>query len=127
MTSIPDIEKQLMKQYRRTKSPFKAAKAVGISVADAWPIIDKYKDDMFEERHGGLGRPELRPHIVTTRLSSERDWDNDDPAVRRARAQHEAGTHILTTGRDGRTLILYAIPRSGRKDPRPDYFTTENF
>jgi len=123
----PEIEKELMVQYRRTRSPFKAAKAVGIAPADAWAIIDKHKDDQFEERFEGRGRPELERYAIATRRASERGWDNDAPAVAEARAAYEAGTHTMATGRDGQWLILYLIPLRRPVPARANYFKPEAF
>ena len=127
MAITPEIEKDLMTQFRRTRSPFKAAKAVGITAAEAWSIIDKYKDDQFEERFEGRGRPEMERFAVASRRASDRGWDNESSAIADARAKFEAGTHIMATGRDGPWLILYLIPRRGPRDPKPKYFTPESF
>lgn len=120
-----ETEKELLAQYRRTRSPFKAAKALGLSIEDAWAVIEEHKDNEFEQRHGGAGRPELRPYLVATRGPSERAWNNNDPAVVEARAKYAAGTHTLTTGRDGSVQLLYCIPLRQPSPANKDYFKPE--
>lgn len=125
--SLPNAEivQEILAEYRRLKSPFKVATALGLEVGVVWNVIDQNEDQLqpYAERNGGYGRPELAPFMVARRnVNSRTTWDNEDPAIAQARADYEAGTHEMTTGRDGAWLILYSIPRR-KRDPRPDYFT----
>lgn len=123
----PEVVEDIISEYRRTRSPFKTANACGVDVAVVWKVIDENKDRMsiYEERFGGKGRPELEQHLVASRRATDREWDNDDRGIIGARKAFEAGTHLMATGRDGQWLLLYCIPRTGAKDPKPNYFLPE--
>jgi len=128
MPPTPEVVAEILSEYKRTRSPFKAANAVGVDVAVVWAVIDDNKDQVgaFEERYGGKGRPELEPYVVATRRALVGVWDNTSDEIRTARAQYEAGTHEMCTGRDGAWLLLYSIPRRYPVTGRAEYFTPEN-
>lgn len=117
---MTDNEKEVLDEYRRSRSPFKTATVFGMHVNDVWKLIEdntSYLQDA-PERFGGLGRPELRDFIVARRSLRGPRWDNTDPNIAKARELYEQGHIDMTTGRDGTWEILYAIPRM-RKQPRP--------
>jgi hypothetical protein len=122
----PELTEEVLYEYKRLRSPFKVAKALGLDPHRVWLVIEENSDRLspHTEKYGGEGRPELRDHLVARRRAGEREWDNTDPAIAGARAAYEAGTVEMCTGRDGNWLLLYAIPRR-RPDPRPDYFLPE--
>ena len=124
----PEIIAEILAEYKRCRSPFKTAKAVGVDVAQVWSVIDTNKDKLstFEERHGGRGRPDMEKHLVATRRATDRGWENSQPEIAAARAAYEAGTHEMATGRDGAWLLLYSIPRRYPVTGRDGYFTPEN-
>ncbi len=127
-TSLSDeVIEDILTEFRRTRSPFKAAVACGVDVAVVWDLLGENPDRMsvYVERFGGRGRPELEPYLVAARRAGDRGWDNEDRGIVVARAALEAGTHIMVTGRDGQWLLLYSIPRRGARDPRPNYFQPE--
>jgi hypothetical protein len=123
----PEVIADILVRYKQTRSPFKTATSVGVSVDEVFSVINSQQERVVtaEERYGGLGRPDIRKHTVARRSATLLGWDNDNPAIIKARADYEAGTHIMATGRDGGTLILYSIPRKGRPDPMPGYFLPE--
>jgi hypothetical protein len=123
----PEVIANVIAEYRRTRSPFKVANACGVDVKIVWQIVDENKDKLssYAERHGGKGRPEMEQFLVASRHANDREWNNKDEGIVRARAAYEAGTHIMATGRDGQWLLLYLIPRKGPKQPRPGYFQPE--
>lgn len=127
MAITPEITEETLRVFRQTRSPFKTSTKVGISVSEVLQIIDTQQDKLSErqERHGGCGREEMRPHLVARRRVSETSWDNGNPAIAAAREGYEAGTHIMATGRDGSWLLLYSVKRKGRPDPMPGYFLPE--
>jgi hypothetical protein len=127
MSLTPEIEAEIVAKYRQTRSPFKTAHAVGVDVAQVFAVIDNNSDQLtpIQERHGGMGRPEMQQFIVARRRSSVTEWNNEDEKIAAAREDFETGTHIMATGRDGAWLILYSIPRKGRPDPMPGYFLPE--
>jgi len=123
MNLPPEVVADILAEYKRTRSPFKAANAVGVPVETVWMVIDQNKDKLssFEERHGGYGRPEMRQYLVARRRASEREW----PDVTDARKAYEDGTHEMATGRDGAWLLLYLIPRRWPATGREKYFTVD--
>lgn len=127
MTVTPEIEEEILAKYRQTRSPFKTAHAVGVDISVVFEVIDTKSDQLaaVQERHGGMGRPEMQPFIVARRRANQPTWGSDDEKVIEARENYEKGTHIMATGRDGAWLILYSVPRKGRPDPMPDYFLPE--
>ena len=127
MALTPEIVTEILQQYKLTRSPFKVSTKVGVSIGEVFEVIENYEDRLatVPERHGGGGRPELRPYIVAKRKASDSSWENSNDAIKLARANYEAGTHIMVTGRDGGWLIMYSIPRKGRRDPLPEYFQPE--
>ena len=128
MDLSPDVINDVLFEYKRTRSPFRTANNTGLDAAVVWAIIEEHSDKLssFQERNGGQGRPEMLKYLVGRRRVTARQWDNSEPAVAKARADYEAGTHELTTGRDGGWLLLYSIPRK-RIQPRPNYFKPEAF
>jgi len=124
---IVDEVLRLHSQNPKRFSPFKASRSVGIDVADVFQIIEQNKDRLnrSEEQYGGFGRPDIQQYVVARRRADEREWDNTDPAIAKARADYEAGTHEMATGRDGSWLILYSIPRKVQAHDRVGYFTPE--
>lgn len=127
MALTPEVEADILAKFKQTRSPFKTAHACGVDVSEVFAVIDAKSDQLTsaEERHGGLGRPEMQRYTVARRRASDREWDNGNTAIALARENYEAGTHIMATGRDGAWLILYSIPRKGRPDPQPGYFLPE--
>jgi hypothetical protein len=123
----PEIEAEIIREFRQTKSPFKVSNKVGVSVAEVFAVIENHEDKLtvVPERHGGEGRPEIRDSLIAKRKATEREWNNSDPKIVEARRNYEKGTHIMATGRDGAWLLLYSFKRIGRPDPLPDYFLPE--
>lgn len=112
----------ILEHYRRSRSPFKTATALGFELDEVWELINDSEVQLYarQERHGGFGRPELVPFTAARRRAGT-GWNNASPELRRARRAYEEGTVELATGRDGLWEILYAIPRK-RPSPRPHYF-----
>lgn len=127
MAVTPEVAAEIVSKFRQTRSPFKTAHAVGVDISEVFAVIDDSADQLtaIQERHGGLGRPEMRQFLVARRRASDPEWDNSDAKIAAARDNYEKGTHIMATGRDGAWLILYSMPRKGRPDPMPDYFLPE--
>lgn len=126
MAITPEIIEEVLYEYNRLKrSPYKTAKFVGITTREVLEIMDEHghKISPITERYDGYGRPELQQFIVARKLATA-VWDNTDPDIAAARDAFEAGTIDMTTGRDGKWLILYAIPRKVVQ-PRPNYFAPE--
>lgn len=119
------INEVLYEWVRLKHSPYKVANALGISASAVLEIIAEHGHRTSEivERFNGQGRPEMLQYLVAqTRAGIP--WDNSDPKIEKARADYEAGTIEMATGRDGRFLLLYAFPRKSAK-PRPNYFKPE--
>jgi hypothetical protein len=124
----PEIEIEVIRIYQQTRrSPFKTARQVGVPVQDVFDIVARNKEQLESsgERFGGEGRPDIKPYTVARRRVAERGWDNSLPEIIQARAEYEAGTHEMATGRDGAWLILYSIPRARKVAPRKGYFLPE--
>lgn len=121
----PELREEIIAEFRRVRSPFKTAKNLGIDVGLVWDVVDDNPDALSPrvERHGGEGRPDLRPFIVAKKRVGT-SWNNDDPLVARAREEYEAGTHDMMTHRDGNFEFLVSKPQK-RVTPRPDYFKPE--
>ena len=126
---LDDVIEDIMFEYKRTRSPHKAARALGLSIDYVWGVIDdnkEYYDDeasSHKETYGGRGPPALRKYVAG-RTRAGTPWDNNSLPIQQARAAYEAGTHDMATGRDGKWLILYSIPLAS-KMPRPNYFQLE--
>lgn len=69
----------------------------------------------------GLGRPELRQFIVDTKHVSSA-WPRVAQMIYDA---YDAGTVDVCQGRDGDTIILYAIPRVRVDHDRRPYFSRQ--
>jgi hypothetical protein len=121
-----EVIDDVLAEYKRTRSPFRTAKNVGLDTQVVWDIIEANSDKLsaHPERNGGFGNPKLQPFLVARRQVTSRSWDNDDPKIALARANYEAGSHDMMTGRDGGWLLLYSIPLK-RRMPRPNYFKPE--
>lgn len=122
----PELREDIIRELRKFRSPSKVAKNLGLDIRLILPIADELSAAprvVRSEQFDGMGRPELAPYIVGRKKAWDR-WDNQDPLIAQARADYEAGTHDMITGRDGDWLILYSIPVL-KKKPRPNYFTPE--
>lgn len=126
MQVTPELLEDILLEYKRTRSPYKIAKALGIDTRVVWEVLEEHSDRLTTriERFGGFGRPEMQQFMVARRMVSTREWDNQSPEIAVARQRYEAGTHNMMTGRDGGWLILYSQPNK-RKVPRPNYFRPE--
>lgn len=60
-----------------------------------------------------------RKYIVSRRHAENPHWPKEDQTkIEKARANYEAGTHEMITGRDREWFILYSIPRANRTGAR---------
>lgn len=86
----------------------------GREVEDPHPGFDKNGEP-------AVGRKSMRRHIISVR-HCQANWPERDRAViTRSRRQYDAGTHVMTQGRDGQWIIQYAYKR--RKPIAPfNYF-----
>lgn len=119
----PELKSEILAELRKVRAPAKVARNLGLNLRVVLDVVDEIGGVgamSREERWGGLGRPELQKYTVA-RKRAYQTWDNDDSKVAKARADYEAGTHEMCTGRDGNWLILYSIPRQ-KVEPRPDCF-----
>lgn len=132
MTITPEIRAEIQEAHARNPqrfSPFRTASALGVPIEEVMEEVKKLteKQGAGKQQFDGFGKPELREHLVGRRKAMSAGWDNTDPEIAAARAAHEAGTHVMTTGRDGPWLLLYSIPRKGKPQPAPRYFSLETF
>lgn len=121
-----DHRAEIIAEYRRVRgSPFKVANNFIIPVSLVWAVVADHPDALSArvERFEGDGRPDLRPFIVGKKKVGS-NWDNTDPAIAKARADYEAGTHDMMTHRDGAYEFLVSRPQT-HTTPRPEYFKLE--
>ena len=119
----------LVKKYG--PDPRKIVKALGYSLVKAKHKIialnlqDGYQT-VFTERHGGFGRPELQPFIISRRKAMNPKWPPCDlQKITVARHKFDRGEIEMPTGRDGDWYILYSIPRSKVDKHRRPYFSAK--
>jgi hypothetical protein len=128
--NVADISKEtwdeIASDLRKTRSPSRTAKNLGYSIAIILQVVEDENQPrvLRQERHGGLGRPELQKHTVA-RKKVWQSWNNDLPEVAKARNDYEAGTHQMVTGYDGDWAILYMIPLRWPA-AKPHYFLPED-
>lgn len=122
-------EVEVLALYQKLRSPFKVANKLGLGTRAVLEILSNNPVaaslgtvSACVERYGGQGRPELVEYLVARKHPTGL-WDNAEPAIRAARRAYEAGTHELTTGRDGDWLLLYSIPRKKAVKGRSNYFS----
>lgn len=117
------LEQDVREAYAKTHSIFRVAKTFDISLEKVKDIIGDSLPKISRRQavFGGQGRPEMRKYLIASK-SVDDQWDNADISIADARQKYERGTHEMTTGRDGDTLLLYLIPRAVVK-PRPNYFS----
>lgn len=121
-----ELKEEIKIELWKHRSPSKVARNLGISIRKVLEVdqeLSGHPRIVREERHDGLGRPELRQFTVA-RKRAMAVWDASDPKIIAAREAYEAGTHDMATGRDGDWLILYSIPVR-KTNPRPSYFKQE--
>lgn len=126
MNITPEVESEIRSALRVLRAPIKVARKLGIDIRHILPIADEeaqYFNAAYEQKYDGWGRPELQQFAVGRKLAST-PWDNEDPAIAKAREDYEAGTHDMINGRDGAWIILYSIPQK-KVTPRPNYFKPE--
>lgn len=122
----PELRDEIIVELRKVRAPAKVARNLGIDLSDVLTVSDEIGGAgrrLRQEHNGGLGQEALIPFTVARKRAMQ-NWDNTDPDIAKARADYEAGTHEMCTGRDGDWLILYSIPRQ-KVAPRPAYFTPE--
>lgn len=119
----PEEVDDVIDQFRRLKSPFRVAKLLNIDVQEVWNVLEENPERLARvpTRFGGDGRPEIFAFLVARRKVTDTCWDNNSPEIRQARADFEAGTHNMVTGRDGSWLLMYMFPQEV-VTPRRDYF-----
>lgn len=124
----PEMREEIARDLRKTRAAARTAKNLGYPIRMVLEVLEDEKQPrpFREEKHGGLGRPELVPFTVARKRAWE-TWPNPktDEAIATARAEFEAGTHEMATGRDGDWLILYSIPRKTVAKDRANYFQPE--
>lgn len=122
MKTTPDVVNKVLEVHRRLNSPYKVARELDLSPTFVYNVLQNHGDRNVArpERHGGLGRPEMRKWLVARTRSV---WDNERAQIAKARARLAAGTHTMATGRDGRWLLLYSIPLRRPVVAQPDFFT----
>lgn len=130
MSLTPEITDEVLRLYRQNTqrfSPFKVSKALGVSISEVLAVVENNRELLTQgtEVHGGMGRPDIQPFLVARKKGIGAQWDNNSPAIADARAQYEAGTHEMMTGRDGPWQLLYSFPREVPAAPRPGYFNPE--
>lgn len=121
-----EIRKEIIDELRKVRAPAKVSRSLGVDLKLVLQVSDEIGGLSYfshEEKHDGDGRPELVKYTVAKKRAYQ-VWDNEDKAIEKARADYEAGTHEMCTGRDGSWLILYSIPRQ-KASPRPNYFALE--
>lgn len=72
------------------------------------------------------GRPELVPHIVSTRYVGDPWPSKDSEALARARRNHDEGRVTMCQGRVGNRIIQYAIPTK-QVVRRTPYFSHKDY
>ena len=90
--------------------------------ADVIREVDIVVNKKYNATPRGMGPRHMEKYIVAT-TSCNRPWDPTDPKIIEARKAYEAGTHTMTTGRDGITRIMYLIPL--RKKARSNNYFSE--
>lgn len=122
-----EMRDEIVSDLAKTRAPSRTAKNLGYSIKVVLAVAEEQNQprSRFEEKYGGLGRPELVRYTVSRKKAWE-VWDNDSGAISRARADYEAGTHEMCTGRDGDWLILYSIPNKWPAEGRTNYFLPES-
>lgn len=123
----PEIREEVLRDLRKTRAPARTSKNTGYPIRLVLQVQeeDNHPRPFREEKFGGEGPEHLRPYLVARKRPWEL-WDNATDPVASARAAYEAGTHEMTTGRDGDWLILYLIPRKKVDTTRAGYFRPEN-
>lgn len=117
-----EVREEILVNFKKTRSPFRTARNLGYNIEDVLSVVDEVAipRSTREEKFGGFGRPQMQKYLVARKRPWD-VWDNNQPEIAKARADYEAGTHEMITGRDGDWLILYSIPRV-KPQPRPNYF-----
>ena len=64
----------------------------------------------------------MKKYVIATRNVHAKGWDENDPAIIKARYDYDAGKIEMCQGRQGDTLILYAIPRKKKAENRKPWF-----
>lgn len=122
MRELSPVEREMLRADLKTRSPSQIARTYGLSLSDilntpsSGPVFAPVSDD-------GWGRQELRAYIVS-RTKAGAGWPLADLSkIMTARRDYDAGLVEMCTGRDGKFLILYSIPRKQPTDSRPYFFT----
>lgn len=123
----PEVREEIARDLRKTRAPARTAKNLAYPIRLVLEVVEEEKQPrpFREEKYEGLGLPNMQQYIVARKRPWEL-WDNKVDPVLTARADYEAGTHEMLTGRDGDWLILYSIPRKVVAKDRQNYFQPEN-
>lgn len=99
--------------------------AYGIPIAIIRSLEEQPKSSEFSEKYGGLGRPELRPYIISRRLVTTY-WPAADRVIFEKHHQlYDLGFVEMCQGRDGDWIIQYSIPRLIPAMDRTPYFSRD--
>ena len=122
----PEVYAEIATDLLKTRAPSRTSKNLGYDIKLILQVAEQENQprSRYEEHNGGEGRADILVYRIA-RKKAWQVWNNDDPAIAKGRADYEAGTHEMATGRDGDWLLLYSIPRK-KVDPRIDYFLPES-
>src|SRR5688572_12356800 len=108
MTADDYLNEDIREEFAKHHSVFRVAKALHITLDRVRAVVGENEYTPEKKNvttYDGMGRPELEKYVVARKDAFD-EWDNDNPSIQEARRRHEAGTHIMCSGRDGDWIIL---------------------
>lgn len=84
--------------------------------------VDIVRNRKYNYTEAGRGPKHIQKYLIAT-TRTHTPWDNENPLIKKAREDYDAGKIEMCTGRDGLNLLLYAIPRKMIDTTRKPYFS----
>lgn len=115
--NLAQVAKDLGLSVTECRQAFPQTPLVTRPLDDDGPTPGKDAKGVYE-----VGRKALRSKIVAIRHCTSWWREEDRKVIADARKRYDAGTHLMTTGRDGQWIILYSWKLRKPVTPQPYFY-----
>jgi hypothetical protein len=100
------MKKKIEQLLERTRNPFEIQRLSSVKLSDIRTMMKENPSEL-----AGWGRVSLQRHIISRRKAWAQSWPLDDAqTIIDHKRLHDQGRVIMCQGRDGDSILQYAIP-----------------